>query len=95
MKLCDEFGVERWQLGFGVFECVCWGVLAEPKFHESKEDPIVVEIGGVEHLSLSLPLFAELSGYLFNESGELIELLFRIVAVKKVEVGVVVDLAFF
>lgn len=95
MKLSDKFGVERRQLGFGVFESICWRVLAEPKFHEGKEDAIVVEIRRIEHLRLSLPLLSKLGCHLFNESGELIEFLFWVVATKKIEVGVVVDLTFF
>ena len=94
MELCDELGVEGGNVVFGVAEGVGGGVLAEPEFHQVEEDAVAVEVGRVEGACLALPFGSQVSCDLFDEGGELVELLLWVGAVEEVEVGVVIDLSF-
>lgn len=93
MEASDKLGIE-WDGFIDGFEGIDGGVLAEPKFHQSHENPITIEFRLIQSLGLPLPLLAEFSGDSFDEGGELKEVLFCVIAVEEIEVGVVEDFSF-
>lgn len=70
-------------------------MLAKPQFHQGHKNSTGIEVWIVKGISLTLPFGTEFAGYFFYEGAKFIEFLFCSVAVKKIEVGVVIDLPFF